>query len=272
MALNALNQKVTGVVTPTSGRTPLKLYKDPSFTQYDVFAFDALDDQSFPKQAAPSAADTLFDISPADGADASFSAVAPGFDGGFTFTSGQNQTINLPAQCKPAATSRGNIAMTWIAYVPVNAIRKLFGWMRSGPVAASWGVYTNNAGGGLQLAVFADGASATITLPSAGLYLFALGRVEDGAGGYLARRRIIRQDGTIVTSSGAASGATAAQPSASVNIGADSTFGTAADMRIFRQRMVDVGTVAGVATAAWFDAIVDAEFAANKARADWKLS
>ncbi|GAB7553126.1 hypothetical protein NRB_26320 [Novosphingobium sp. 11B] len=263
------------VATPAAGVVLDKLYKDPALTKYDVFVIDALDTECWPSQAAPVAGSSVIDISPADGADGTFAAPLMGFDGGFVMDGTAIQTIALPASCQPATTSRGNIAMVWL-YLPAaaGAIRKLFGWMRSGPVTGSWGAYLAGAQSGLQVSVMADGVSATLNLPASDLYLFALGRVEDGAGGFQYRRRIIRASNAAdITKAGAASGANAAQPStaAASTIGGDASFGASAVSRFYRMRMVDVKQDANVATAAWFDTIVDAEFALNRARSDWKL-
>lgn len=269
-----IQHKSDQAAVPPAGVVLEKLYRDAALTRYDVFAVDALDPQSWPKQANPVAGDLLIDISPADGASATLTAPAMTFNGGFIADGASIQKIDLPAvSCRPAATSRGNIAITWV-YITAqpNQVRKLFGWLRSGPAVGSWGAHLAGAANGLQVVVFADGASGTVTLPASGLYMFAMGRVEDGNGGFLSRRRVVRSDGTVVSATGAASAATAAQPAnAPSTIGGDSTFGNSAIIRFYRQRMIDVKEVAGVSSAAWFDAVVDAEFALNKARAEWIL-
>lgn len=257
---------------PGAGVTLSKLYNDPSFTQYDVFAFDALDPLSWAKQAVPVSGDQLIDISPADGADATFNT-PPAWNGGFQYSG--NQSCTLPASCNPATTSRGNIAMAWLHIAATNNFANVIGWGKAGPISMNWGLYNGNPGSGLQVIVFGDGTSSTTTLPAAGLYLFAMGRCEDGAGGFLSRRKVLRaSDSSITKNDSSASGANAMQPSGSpqTRIGMNDTFGGGAVFRCFRFRMVDVAANAGVATAAWWDAVVDAEFAANKGRTDWVLT
>lgn len=270
-----IQHKSDQIASPASGVVLDKLYKDAALTRYDVFVIDALDPQSWPKQATPTNSDQIIDISPAAGASATFTSSFPSFSGGFVHDGTATQAIILPASCQPAATSRGNIAMVWsYVFAVPSLIRKLFGWLRSGPTTGTWGAYSAGAASGLNIVVFNDGASSTITLPAAGLYLFAMGRVEDGAGGYKSRRRVIRaSDGSVVNAGGAASGATAGQPSsaASSTIGGDGSFGNSAAQRFYRMRMVDVQTAAGVSSDAWFDGIVDGEFALNRARAEWLI-
>ena len=268
-----LQHKSDQVAAPAAGVVLERLYKDAALTKYDVFAIDVMDPQSWSKQAAPAVGDTIIDISPADGADATFTAPLLAFNGGLISDGSSIQKLDLPASCQPAPTSRGNIALVW-AYIPAapNAVRKLCGWLRSGPTTGVWGAYLAGNVSGLQLQTFQDGVGLNVNLPASGLYLLAMGRVEDGAGGFQYRRRIIRaSDGSIVSTAGAASSATAAQPSATApcTIGGDGTFGASAVMRFYRMRMVDVKENAAVATAAWFDALVDNEFALNRARADW---
>lgn len=255
---------------PPAGVVLKKLYKDEALTQYDVFAFDALDPQSWPSQVAPTVGSSLLDISPVGTNNASFNV--PGsitFNGGFQFSSAARPQIILPAAVQSAASSLGNIQMFWL-YVPATTtIRKLYGWLKSGTLG--WGLYSNNVN--LQHVLNADGGNFTINFPAAGLYLICTGRVADGVGGFLRRYRIYNAAG-LVTNGGGASGANSVQPASATSIiGEDGTFSaTSPALRAYRARVLDVGTTAGIATAAWFDALCDVEFNLNKTRPEWNVA
>ena len=270
-----IQHKSDQAAVPAAGVVLEKLYRDAAFTRYDVFAVDALDPASWAKQAVPIAGDALIDISPADGADATFSVPPASFDGGFRFTgsSPAGQALSLPASCRPAATSRGNIALLWLYIDSTANAQSPAGWGRAGPTQMNWGLYNANNGSNRQVVVFGDGISGTASLPVAGLYLFAMGRCEDGSGGFLSKRAVFRADtGASAYSASAASGATAFQPAAgSVSrIGTNDTFGPSSPtFRFFRMRFLDVLDTAGVMTSAYFDAVVANELALNRQRPDW---
>lgn len=281
--------KGSSTITPPVGVTPKKLRKDKCLTEWDTFAFDAMHPVSWPSQGAPAVADKVHDLSgdilslPDD---TNLAAVftgtpAPAFSSaGFKFALASTSYLQLPtAGVRPAATSNGWIAMCWMIIPELGPLRRGFGWFNTAGTS-SYGFYYNNVT--RQLVVYYDGGTATVTLNSNNFVggfarlLFCLGRCEDGAGGYLRKRRIYCDtpgaagQGVSNTAS-AASGVTSAQSNGASRIGYDSALGAGIVQSALRFRMVDVKTAVGVMTSAKFDELCLAEYDGNKQRADWSF-
>lgn len=281
--------KSGSVAAPAVGVTLSKLRKDALLTAWDRYAWDCMHPTSWPSQANPGSLDALVNLAgtisstPADPGSFGGSPLVT-FDDGFHFstTAPATGSINLPAVCKPATTSRGYIHMVWMLIPETTSIRKVFGWGASG--AWAYGVYFNNVL--RQFVIYADGSSsiATFTLAAGdfnlaiggtnyAVVLFCVGRCEDGAGGFLKRARVYTKALGFKATYSAAAGATATQSAnATANIGYSGAFGANIAMRAYRGRHVDVQAEVGVATSAWWDALCDAEFAGNVARTDWNVT
>lgn len=284
--------KTSAVATPPVGVTLATVRKDKGISEDTVFTIDLGNEISWPSQASPGASDVLEDLSgtltsvPDTAKRATFTGTPrPTFaNGGLLFPTGGDGRVVLPAIAKPAATSRGFAAMCWMALRNDSAsIRRGFGWYRTGGGSAqSYGFYYNNTA--RQIVTFYDGVSSTITLPANafnangwGLFLLCFGRCEDGLGGFLAKQRIyVATPGSaslgLNNNSASAAGATAKQPAeTSPTIGYSDDLGANIPQLFYRFALADVGTAAGKATSAWFDARCDQEYAAHAARADFAL-
>lgn len=275
-----------GVATPRAGTTLVPLRKQKLITEWDRAVFDMMDERCWPSQGAPTLASQLLDLSgvydrvPAAADNMTFAGTAATFNGGMILLPGVTSRMDYPVACKPATTSNGYIHMAWLRLQETANVARVHGWGTTGSWA--YGMYCN--GVSRQYSTYSDGGQATVNLTAAeyptdtagvksGLFLVCQGRAQDGAGGFLRKMRIYSAATGLKVNSSVAAGATAAQSTGAARFGytGEMAANNPIEQRLFRLRHLDVQAVGGVATAAWWDAICDAEFA-NAPRAGWNLA
>lgn len=281
--------KASGTAVPPVGVELNTLRKGKLLTEYDVFAWDCMHPSCWPSQANPAASDPIYNLAgklldtPANNGAIGTGTALPTFDDGFIFASGSQATIAMNATvCKPATDSNGYIHMQWLLLRESTSARKIFGW---GPSSGSMAYGVISSTTNRQYVIFADKATGLTTQTYTasefpidiggvkyGLFLFCVGRHEDGAGGYVRRCRVYSKATGLVSTNNEAAGSTAIQGTGASAIGYSSAIGTNIDMRAYRGRHIDVGTASGVMTAGYFQTLCDDEFNGNKDRTDWTIS
>lgn len=255
------------------------VYDDTIIDTYTKYVYDTLDEISWPTQAAPVLGGLWKDLTPLASNAEFYGADLPGFSGsGFAFTESavsspsgiatRTERITLPASAKISATSKGYAVGLWLKHTGGTAGKQVpvAGW-HSG-LTGPWGIYkVDNA-----FMLIGDSNTSNRTGITAGVrHQFVIGRVEDGAGGYRVRYYV---DGLPVdTDTGNATVAQPTTPPANARIGHDSSAGLSAAVgatfngKIYRHWLSDAGTVAGVFTATYLDALVAKDWVDNKDRA-----
>lgn len=255
-----------------------KYHDDTIVDDYTKYVYDSLDAASWPSQAAPLPGDVWKDLT-ANGTNAAFyGADMPGFAGGFVFTesavaspsgiAARTERLTLPAAAKIAATSKGFAVGTWLKHSGGTAGKQvaIAGWhsVLTGP----WGIFKQDA----SFTLIGDSNTSNRPGITADVrHQFVIARVENGAGGFQVRYYV---DGVLAdTDVGNASVGQPGSPPANARIGYDAAAGlstsTAATFngRVYRHWLSDAGTVTGVFTAAYMDALVAKDWADNKDRA-----
>ena len=143
MSINSTVYKSAGACTDTT--LPI-LYKDPAATSGTKFIYDALDTNSFAKQAAPTGTDVIKNL--VSGADATFSGTVPGWaaSGGFTYPGSGSGRILLPTSGKVASNQlTGFYFGVWVKTASVTGVHGIGGLSNGTPGSSQYLIYQDDA-------------------------------------------------------------------------------------------------------------------------------
>lgn len=159
------------------------LYKDPAASAGSKFIYDALDTNSWPKQAAPILTDLWKNL--VSGGDASFTNAAPGWGpGGFTSTAAGGQGLLLPATGKVAAGQLTGFAVScWVKPTQNAGLRYIVGVDDSTQLTSQWTLYQSNQQFVAWTNKLAAGVTNNVIVPGT-VYHVGLGYQGDGAGNF----------------------------------------------------------------------------------------
>jgi len=158
-------------------------FKDPAATPGTKAVFDALDTNSWARQAAPQAGDAWVNL--VAGGDCSFSAALPGWDGGFVFDGAAAQIITGPTGLKMAADdTKGFYFGCWAKFATVAAGNQHVASLGDGAVATSqFMIYRTGA---ILVLAANGGAGQQFNGLQAGVpYHMAVGFQGDGTGKFV---------------------------------------------------------------------------------------